>query len=145
MTTTMKRITTIMIATLMAAVLSGCSLFDEKKTYVIASEMGAYKGAWEHYETCYFVKEKGGNDWFSIDYLVGLEFVNGYEYVIEGVLTTSEEQHEQGIEDAEDFITVEQVISKIAKTTELPDEFQNYIDKYKECVEKGSFVPSEWE
>ncbi len=141
----MKRFTTILIAALMAVVLSGCSLFDDTKTYIIASKMGAYDGAWEYYETCNFAKEKGSNTWFIVDYLVGMEFEEGYEYVVEGILTTSEEQHEQGIADAEDYITVEQVVSKTAKTTDLPDEMQFYIDKYNECIEKGSFIPSEWE
>lgn len=141
----MKRFTTILIAALMAVVLSGCSLFDDTKTYIIASEMGAYNGAWDHYETCHFAKEKYGGDWFSVDDLVGMEFEEGYEYVIEGVLTTSREQHEQGIADAESFITVEHIISKTAKTTVLPEEMQYELDLYQECIKNGSFNPSEWE
>lgn len=141
----MKRFTTIIITAVMAVVLSGCSLFDDTKTYIIASEMGAYNGAWDHYETCYFAKEKYGGDWFSVDYLVGMEFEEGYEYVIEGVLTTSREQHLQGIADAGSFITVEHVISKTAKTTILPEEMQYKLDLYQECIKNGSFNPDEWE
>lgn len=141
----MKRFTTILITALVAVVLSGCSLFDDTKTYIIASEKGAYNGAWYYYETCHFAKEKNGGDWFTVDGLVGMEFEEGYEYVIEGVLTTSREQWEQGIEDAESFITVEHVISKTAKTTALPEEMQFYIDLYNECIENGSFNPDDWE
>lgn len=69
--------------------------------------------------------------------MLGMEYELGYEYVVEGVLKTSRDFYEEGVLDATSIITVERVISKTQKTTQLPDEKLWAIEKYWELLNSG--------
>lgn len=127
----MKRtLRNLILLAFMAIGFAGCSSESGPKTYIIASQKGAYR-SWEGegvYRAYNIVREKGGGEWFSVDVIHGMKFELGYEYVVEADLLTAKEQWEQDmIADAVDEMTVRTVISKQLKTTSLPEDEQSGI------------------
>lgn len=115
---------------------ASCSKYPTK-TYIIASQKGAIFSQYNYWQSYFFVKEKGENEWQGVETMLGMEYELGYEYVVEGVLKTSRDFYEEGVLDATSIITVERVISKTQKTTQLPDEKLWAIEKYWELLNSG--------
>ena len=84
------------------------------------------------------VKEKGANEWMVVENIYGMKYELGYEYVVKGTLMTSEDYWEQyGYIDTNADLTIEVMISKTQKTTELPEREMKFVERYLELLNSG--------
>lgn len=112
----------------------GTTEFDKQSVYTIASTMGAYSDPTltsnNGFRAFYIVKSENSDKWFSVESINKFEYELGYEYVVKGTLLTSEEQE---VADAISILTVNEVLSKELKDSDLPaEDWQWSIDRYNE-------------
>ena len=131
----MKR-SLLLITALICTLFVGCSI-DGTKTYIIASQKGAMIGQFDNWQSYFIVKEKGTNEWHSVDALYGMKYELGYEYVVEGMLATAQNYYEHGYIDRGSNLTIKTVISKTQKTTELPEREMKFVERYLELLNSG--------
>ena len=131
----MKR-SLLLITALICTLFVGCSI-DGTKTYIIASQKGAMIGQFDNWQSYFIVKEKGTNEWHSVDALYGMKYELGYEYVVEGMLATAQNYYEHGYIDRGSDLTIKTVISKTQKTTELPEREMKEVERYLELLNSG--------
>ena len=131
----MKR-SLLLITALICTLFVGCSI-DGTKTYIIASQKGAMIGQFDNWQSYFIVKEKGTNEWHSVDALYGMKYELGYEYVVEGMLATAQNYYEHGYIDRGSDLTIKTVISKTQKTTELPEREMKFVERYLELLNSG--------
>ena len=125
-----------LITALICTLFVGCSI-DGTKTYIIASQKGAMIGQFDNWQSYFIVKEKGTNEWHSVDALYGMKYELGYEYVVEGMLATAQNYYEHGYIDRGSDLTIKTVISKTQKTTELPEQEMKEVERYLELLNSG--------
>ena len=125
-----------LITALICTLFVGCSI-DGTKTYIIASQKGAMIGQFDNWQSYFIVKEKGTNEWHSVDALYGMKYELGYEYVVEGMLATAQNYYEHGYIDRGSNLTIKTVISKTQKTTELPEREKKEVERYLELLNSG--------
>ena len=125
-----------LITALICTLFVGCSI-DGTKTYIIASQKGAMIGQFDNWQSYFIVKEKGTNEWHSVDALYGMKYELGYEYVVEGMLATAQNYYEHGYIDRGSNLTIKTVISKTQKTTELPEQEMKEVERYLELLNSG--------
>ena len=108
----------------------GSLLVYPAKEYLVASDRGccAYEGVgWEPY---YFVKEKGKSQWETFDRILGLDYKDGYEYIIKA--EKIEDKDLLKIADGPSYIYLRlvKVVAKEKKDTEgLPENYLHYSDE----------------
>ena len=131
----MKR-SLLLITALICTLFVGCSI-DGTKTYIIASQKGVVLSPFNHWQSYFIVKEKGTNEWHSVDALYGMKYELGYEYIVEGMLATAQNYYEHGYIDRGSNLTIKTVISKTQKTTELPEQEMKEVERYLELLNSG--------
>ena len=133
----MKRFFQSLTVLLFVLLLASCSR-DDSVTYIIASQKGAYNSPFNHWQSFFMVKEKGANEWMVVENIYGMKYELGYEYVVKGTLMTSEDYWEQyGYIDTNADLTIEVMISKTQKTTELPEREMKFVERYLELLNSG--------
>lgn len=125
-----------LITALICTLFVGCSI-DGTKTYIIASQKGAMIGQFDNWQSYFIVKEKGTNEWHSVDALYGMKYELGYEYIVEGMLATAQNYYEHGYIDRGSDLTIKTVISKTQRTTELPEQEMKEVERYLELLNSG--------
>ena len=132
----MKRFFQSLTVLLFVLLLASCSR-DDSVTYIIASQKGVVFSPSNHWQSYFFIKEKGANEWHSVNTIYGLKYELGYEYVVEGVFVSPDYYHEQGYLGDMSYFTVETLISKTQKTTELPEQKMKEVERYLELLNSG--------
>lgn len=133
----MKRLYDLLIVMILLALSVSCSK-DGRKTYVIASQKGVYYSPSNYWQSYFIVSEKGVDNWQAVETIYGMEYELGYEYIVEGTLMMSEDYWEQsGLMDANSDLTIEAIISKTQKDTQLPERELASVEKYWELLESG--------
>ena len=132
----MKRFFQSLTVLLFALLLVSCSE-DNTKTYIIASQKGVVFSPSNHWQSYFFIKEKGTNEWSWVNTIYGMKYELGYEYVVEGVFVSPDYYHKQGYLEDISYFTVETLISKTQKTTELPEREMKEVERYLELLNSG--------
>jgi hypothetical protein len=98
--------------------------------YLITTEKGMYQGPWGFKQPYYIIYDYNTKEWHDVEGLIQFTPEYGYEYVVEGKLTTGEDYWNMGLADAVSDLQVYTVISQEAKTSEIPEEKQKAVESY---------------